>query len=677
MFLDWQNASSALIVSLVERLEDDQIQHFTHDQNVLQRVLAIVASVVSIVFCLAAIYCFLAIDPKRLVFRHQLIAFLILFDLLKAVVLLIFPSRVLTHPDLYFNDVFCQVIGFFTATCIEGADLAILSFAVHTFLLIFKPSLTMKLPDSDRVEGGLYRYRYYVYGLSFIIPLALASFPYIGVGYESFVCWCYLPQRPVWYRLVLSWVPRYLIVVIILSVYGSIYYHVLKEFRTLGGVFSTMHRLKHRTTLHPTSLMAKPSFFSAIRYFFETLRDHLFPKLMLPGESSDISSHDSSTDSNIDPIALENYETRVPPNRNNANNSSDVGPTDPENAAGQDAIQAANLEHFRHRQKVIEKQMKSIFVYPFAYILMWLFPFILQCTQINYEFHHGPLVWLNCVGAFMQPFYGFVDSMVFFYREQPWKHTIMENFSKLYSTQLESFCMRHSSCGDTDSTLTTTNLAKSAQVDISQYSRWRQILCKLRFPLMQLPTERNVAKLQTAYMAKRKQHMADHAANMPFHGGLHIEPTTDFNDLLGKHDFSNLLSDSMSDADFRLSFNRYTMNFQPDSARPSIGADSSIGTAAHSGGAAAAAAGRRTSVVSTSNRSNKSRRYSVINDSDPIPEGAAYTPGVGKARAGTIVSGRKSLQRASTSNDSTNKSMDSETNDVELDLFEFLQKGPQ
>lgn len=659
MFITWPDVSLALW-TLVRRLEDDQTLLFTPAQNILQRTLAIVASVVSIVFCLAAIYCFLAIDPKRLVFRHQLIAFLILFDLLKAVVLLIFPSRVFTHPDLYFNDVFCQVIGFFTATCIEGADLAILSFAVHTFLLIFKPSLTMKLPDSDRVEGGLYRYRYYVYGLSFIIPLALASFPYIGVGYVSFVCWCYLPQRPVWYRLVLSWVPRYLIVVIILSVYGLIYYHVLKEFRTLGGVFSTMHRLKHRTALHPTSLMAKPSFFSSILYFFETLRDHLFPKLMLPGESSDISRTDSSTDSNIDPIALENYETRVP-----------AAPADPENTAGSDAIQAANLEHFRHRQKVIEKQMKSIFVYPFAYILMWLFPFILQCTQINYEFHHGPLVWLNCVGAFMQPFYGFVDSMVFFYREQPWKHTIMENFSKLYSTQLESFYMRHSSCGDTDSTLTTTNLAKSAHVDVTQYSRWRQILCKLRFPLMQLPTERNVAKLQASCMAKRKQHMAEHGANVPFHGGLHTDPATDYNDLLGKHDFSNLLSDSMSDGDFRLSFNKYTMNFQPDSARPSVGAESSLGATAHSGG------GRRPSVVSTSNRSNKSRRYSVINDSDPIPEGEAYTPGNGKARAGTIVSGRKSLQRASLGNESTNKSMDSETNDMELDLFEFLQKGPQ
>lgn len=631
---------------------------FTHAQNVLQRTLAIVASVVSIVFCLAAIYCFLAIDPKRLVFRHQLIAFLILFDLLKAVVLLIFPSRIFTHPISYYSDSFCQVIGFFTATCIEGADLAILSFAIHTFLLIFRPSLTMKLPDSDRVEGGLYRYRYWVYGLSFLIPLAMASFPYIGMGYTSFVCWCYLPQRPVWYRLVLSWVPRYCIVIIILAVYGLIYYHVLREFRTLGGVFSTMHRLKHKNTLHPTPLMAKPSFFSSLRYFFETVRDHTFPKLVLPGESSDMSRTESSTDSNIDPIALAPYGNQSPGYRHNS--------VDAENFVGSDTLQAANLEHFRHRQKIIEKQMKSIFVYPFAYILMWLFPFILQVTQINYEYHHGPIVWLNCVGAFMQPFYGFVDSMVFFYREQPWKHTIMANFSKQYDSQLESIYMRNSSCGDTDSTLTTSNLAKSVNVDLTQYSWWRKVLCKLRFPLMQLPNFRNIAKLQAAYTARRNQQIHRHETRATLAAGC-PEKAPDFNDLQGKHDFSNLL-DSFTDNDFRLSLGKYAMSFPAENR-------SSLGHTVHSMTPTSPSGGRRPSVASTSNRSNKSRRYSVINDSEPIPENTLYIPGSSKPRAGTSVSGRKSFQRASLG-ESTSGSVDTETNNAELDLFEFLQKGP-
>lgn len=84
-------------------------------------------------------------------------------------------------------------------------------------------------------------------------------------------------------------------------------------------------------------------------------------------------------------------------------------------------IQQANLESFRRRQKIIQKQMKSIFIYPFAYCFVWLFPFILQATQFNYELKHHPVYWLNVLGAFMQPFNGFVDALVFFYRERPWK----------------------------------------------------------------------------------------------------------------------------------------------------------------------------------------------------------------------------------------------------------------
>lgn len=656
---DWLSISH-IFGALAKRLEDDQIQQFTSRQIELQRSLAIAASSTSIFFCLVAIYCFLAIDPKRLVFRHQLIAFLILFDLLKGVVLLIFPSRVITHPTSYYSDSFCQVIGFFTATCIEGADLAILSFAIHTFLLIFKPTLTMKIPNSDRVEGGLYRFRYYVYGLSFLIPLALASFPYIGLGYKSFVCWCYLPQRPVWYRLALSWVPRFLIVVIILAVYVLIYVHVLREFRTLGGVFSTMHRLRHKNVLHPTALMSKPSFFSALMYFVETVRDHIFPKLVLPGDSADVTPTESSSDSNIDPIALEAYNTH----NNDFNNQRAAA--DDEHTVGTDAFQVANLENFRHRQKVIEKQMKSIFVYPFAYILMWLFPFILQCTQINYEFHHGPIVWLNCVSAFMQPFYGTVDSMVFFYREQPWRHTIIENFSKQYDQQLESMYMRTNSCGDTDSSLTATNLAKGAHVDISQYSKWRQILCKLRFPLMQLPTPRNVAKLQATFATRRKLKKHHHVPHPTFAAGP-TDPVTDFNDLLGKHDFSNLLLDSFSDADFRQSLGKYSLSFSNEPRQYGGNASNSLNNGNQSGG-------RRSSVASTLNPSAKSRRYSVINDAETIPEEKAFSPGPGKPRAGTSVSGHKALTRASLGNDSLGGSIDTETNDMELDLFEFLLK---
>lgn len=47
-----------------------------------------------------------------------------------------------------------------------------------------------------------------------------------GDAYISSGTYCYLPVRPLWYRLTLSWIPRYVIFVIILGIYASIYFYV-------------------------------------------------------------------------------------------------------------------------------------------------------------------------------------------------------------------------------------------------------------------------------------------------------------------------------------------------------------------------------------------------------------------------------------------------------------------
>lgn len=632
----------------VVRATEDQSQLFSYHQNRTQRALAIAASSVSIVFCLVSLYFFLAIDPKRLVFRHQLIAFLLLFDMLKAVILLIFPARIFTHATSYYLDRFCQVVGFFTATAIEGADIAILAFAIHTFLLIFRPAFTVKVGNSLRVEGGLYMYRYYVYGLSLVIPLAMASLAYIGSGYLLFVCWCYLPQRPVWYRLVLSWVPRYCIVVIILSVYGFIYWHVLREFRTLGGVFTTIHRQRQAAGQHHGVLLQPPSFFSLLMYFFGSLRDSIFPRLVLPDDAK-LTPH-TSLSSGLDPITSGPKEPKE-------RQVSHGGPLDTENIMGNSDIQAANLETFRKRQKVIEKQMKSIFVYPFAYIFMWLFPFILQCTQFNYEINHGPVVWLNYLGAFMQPFYGFVDSLVFFYREQPWKHTIMKNFEREHTVTLNNYIVRNPSNGDTDSIntsepLTKSSFAASMQVDMDQYSRWRVLLNKLRFPFMRLPTEENIARFLVSYINNKLENgRLSHGQSLAV--GHDAPVPAEFSALLGKHDFSNLLTGGIMENDFRQSFDNYSLSFDQSVRRPSVGSGS-------------ASAGRRPSVATLSNKSNRSRRMSTLDA--PIPETGLYVPNAQTlSRPSQSTAKRSSVQKSRSS---------SANEDTELDILEFLRKGP-
>lgn len=519
----------------IEQRVLNQLARFTSHENLVQRAVAMASSISSIVLCVAAIYMFLAIDPKRLVFRHQLIAFLIFFDLLKAIILLIFPSHVVNHPLAYFDNRFCQVVGFFTATAIEGADFAILAFAIHTFLLVFRPSLNVKTGRFDRIEGGLYIYRYYTYSLCFVIPLVLASLPYIGKGYSSFVCWCYLPQKPVWYRLVLSWVPRWCIVIVIFGVYGVIYYYVLREFRTLGGVFSTMHRQNSKWR-PPALARDKPTFFSLVRFFMSSMAGYVLPKFVLPNDRDTFEQHLAASPHeqiDLDEARGPHDGSMAPPGQNSGGD-----------------IQAANLDAFLRRQKAIEKQMKSIFVYPFAYIFVWLFPFILQCSQFNYEEHSRPVVWLNYMGAFMQPFNGVVDLLVFFYRERPWRHTIARSFEREHAARLSHVAL-HNLSGDTASF--DGEPKSSPFVDTTQYSRWRRTLSRMRFPFMRLPTESTAVRIEQAALEQTQQPQAD----------------GDFGVLQGMHDFSGLLLGAVIENDFRQKLHNFSFGARRLSVAPS------------------------------------------------------------------------------------------------------------
>ncbi|CAL1203699.1 unnamed protein product [Candida parapsilosis] len=505
------------IVHIFKRADDinNQINKFTHHESFVQRVVAISSSCASITAVLFALYFLLAIDPKRLVFRHQLISFLLLFDLLKAVILLIYPSRVLTHSVSYYNRKFCQVVGFFTATSIEGADIAIFSFALHTFLLIFKPSLNTRSAHSNRVEGGLYKMRYLVYALSVLIPLILASLAFInGTGYDSLVCWCYLPMRPVWYRLVLSWVPRWCIVVAIFLFYGLIYIRVVKEFKSLGGAFTNIHQ---RNAGHFNN--DAPTFFASLKFFFGSIKDHLFPKMLIPEESARTGRSSTS----VGP--LDRGRSRGGGGdvgagaRGNGGNESDSDEVDDLEELADDytdsSIKDVNLQHFQRRQKVIQKQMRSIFIYPFAYCFIWLFPFILQATQFNYEEAHSPVYWLNVLGAFMQPFNGVVDSTVFFIREKPWRNTAMRNFEKEHRQRVDNIIQnsveqhRYSAVPFTNTQEASERIARNsvsastALVDINDYKYWGRVLNKWKLPLFQLPTEENIFKAQDKYISKK------------------------------------------------------------------------------------------------------------------------------------------------------------------------------
>ncbi|KAE9990043.1 hypothetical protein EG327_001934 [Venturia inaequalis] len=96
--------------------------------------------------------------------------------------------------------------------------------AIHAALQVFRPAVTI-----FDVDDGIYAYRLYAYLTIFFAPIILASLAFIHGGYVSQGVFCALPRDPLWSRLVLGWVPRWIIVVIVIGLAIGVYAHVSRQ----------------------------------------------------------------------------------------------------------------------------------------------------------------------------------------------------------------------------------------------------------------------------------------------------------------------------------------------------------------------------------------------------------------------------------------------------------------
>lgn len=416
----------------------DMINAYTEHQAYVLRVLSVTASCLSIGAGLLAFYLYVSMRVK--VFRHHLILLLLMFDFGKAVVLLWYPARVLLVPLAYNNTNFCDVVGFFSSAFIEGADLAVLSLAIHTALLVFTKSSTP--------EGGLYKYRYYVYGITFLLPLVMASLAFISHGRHSYfpqITWCYLPINPIWYRLVLSWIPRYIIIVSILSIYISIYIYVKLEYAKVVKDFKQSQTYLHKD-FRPNSVSSASKGKSTTKIFT------WFTKPFNSSDASIRSTEDENQENTQSQAAKKKFSFNklattfkvgilrfisyfpgfsfLEPSRQNGAAVVDNTEMLDVQAIAIREFQKDTMAKFQVRRNMIERQIRSIFVYPVAYVFLWLAPFAVHCLQFNYEPKHGPIFWIGAIAAFMQPFNCVVDTIAFMVRERPWRDRKERIFTK-------------------------------------------------------------------------------------------------------------------------------------------------------------------------------------------------------------------------------------------------------
>lgn len=357
-------------------------------------------------------------------FRHDLTLALITIDLIKAIVIITYPIRFLHDHQLSPTEVyntFCDVIGFFTVATMQASDFAVLALAIHTALLVFRPDYT----------GGLYRFRYYIYTIFFVaIPLVFASLGMVQhSGYTFFSSWCYLVVRPLWYSLVLSWIPRFFIMFTIIVIYSAIFIYIKTRLYSLSKTILQSTQVqnfdKEHSTNPQTEQSGKITFLGSIQHVFWKSRHAPYKiwRIFCIGVSY------LPWLSGLNPILKERLRQSSksstlinPTNSGTITSPADsIARTSTITEEFQAQLNRKNVERFNRRRHIIERQVNSIFIYPMAYMILYIFPLVQQCLyymdNVEHKLEREPVFWLALVASWMKPFNCCVNTLVFVIRE--------------------------------------------------------------------------------------------------------------------------------------------------------------------------------------------------------------------------------------------------------------------
>ncbi|KAK4986937.1 G protein-coupled receptor gpr1 [Elasticomyces elasticus] len=423
------------------------------------RVLAAVSASLSITAAIVTFYWFCMMKRS---FRRSLVMLLISGDLLKSAWFFIFVMVTFAEGPIQTQSKFCQVSGFMLQTGVESCDAAILLMSVHLAIQIFRPA------DDYFGEDGLYRYRYAVYTLWACVPAVSASLAFVRphAAYVAQGAFCSLPIRPFWYRLALSWVPRYIMWFFVMGVAVSIYYHVGYEFRVFAEEeerSSSKNSSKGVDTQQPLAL--------------ETLRAKNNASTQLDGPSpawSNLMPSVSTLEALSEPrrpsaaslpafgarrvsIAQRRASLHVSPfdgvsathfappepvsqlRRPSLATISTIMTADPALDGPRSPVLPSINESFdtlqpivlpSHavtttadlRRRAIQRQLRLLFIYPCVYMLFWIMPFIYHCMNYTDYYAQHPVYIVAALSTFCQTFIGFADCATFAWREKPWRH---------------------------------------------------------------------------------------------------------------------------------------------------------------------------------------------------------------------------------------------------------------
>ncbi|KAJ8102668.1 G protein-coupled glucose receptor regulating Gpa2-domain-containing protein [Lipomyces tetrasporus] len=433
------STEAASITLLVARYSNTDYMYKDRDRRGI-RIISFATSALSIISCLLAFFWLHRL--QRRVFRHTLIVLLIFFDFLRAIILFWYPIRLWYTGEDSIGPHACQADGFFAALSVEASDFGVLVIAVHTLMFIMYPQVGS---SSAYKYGGLYRYRRIVYILWAAFAILFASLPFVkassvpdnpitthdtaSLGYIQLLTWCYLPVQPIWYRLVLAWIPRYLVLISICIIYVRLYIYVRKILRAVDNVYT-----RSPETPRPDAVTAIEASRGQRQIDIEK-EERAFDEPLPPNFDLAISP--------LDPFPLSS-NVHLPAGSTSPSVSQSLG-NDRSGASGHAQGQFVTPRYLnnvqmestaRDRQRAfIERQVKYLLLYPIFYVIMWAAPFVSQCLMYSPYFVENPVVWLGYLTACMYAISGFLNTIIFAIRETPWRRE--RRLSETMNTTIE------------------------------------------------------------------------------------------------------------------------------------------------------------------------------------------------------------------------------------------------
>ncbi|KIV93706.1 hypothetical protein PV10_04902 [Exophiala mesophila] len=448
---------------------------FSADQIRAIHIVSLTCACISLLTVLVTLRWFVLM---RRSFRHRLVMFLIISDTFKAFWYFLFPVVIFSRGPVASSSNFCQASGFLLFFAVAASDMAIFIIALHSIIYIMKPTSATRT-----AEGGLYPWRNWIYLLWLGPPVIAASIPFVNTrdGYVTAGTFCFLPKRPIWYRLALSWIPRYIIITLIILMYVWIYLYIHYKFRGFENLGEADSSYDSNSFGNANQ---RPNGSNAQDVEGKTLahrKDSATPSAPIPATNRPPSSQDNSDPvapppapwdnvsfitsrsspaslptPSVEPVQEEDVatfpsrygslwsdETQVPSGRGSTNNlkteelargSAQPAPgltvkhegteeaiTSSRSRSDHPSSLGANNEQLKQTRAAIRKQLRYLFIYPAVYILMWSFPFVAQAMNYDEYYIDHPVFWVSMLSTIALALQAFVDSVLFSWREKPWR----------------------------------------------------------------------------------------------------------------------------------------------------------------------------------------------------------------------------------------------------------------